>query len=341
MKDIKRRRILVIGSTNIDYVTRTERLPVLGESVTDGVFKQTFGGKGSNQAFAAARSSLPADKGGCGADFMTALGTDASSIELFRLMGESGLGTDLVDRKPDYTTGTALIMIDAQGHNYLSVAPGANYTITAERIRAVKDRIAAAAMVLVQYEIPRDALVEILTIAGRAGVPRVFNFAPARDFSFDASTIPEYLIVNEVEFQQLFGADPERLLPKPASAGPASAGAASASQAQPRTVPAPELLPLAKDFPLVLVTLGAAGVAVFRRGVPGERYAALPAKPVDTTGAGDTFCGAFTVAVSEGKDLAAAIRFGQGAAALSVQVFGALPSVPFRKDIDRYLEEHR
>jgi ribokinase len=249
----------------------------------------------------------------------------------------------LVDRKPDYTTGTALIMIDAQGHNYLSVAPGANYTITAERIRSVKDRIAAAAMVLVQYEIPRDALVEILTIAGKAGVPRVFNFAPARDFSFDAATIPEYLIVNEVEFQQLFGADPEGLLPKPASAGaasanPAKAGPASAGPSQPQPGPSPELLPLAKDFPLVIVTLGAAGVGVFRRGVPGESYAAFPAKPVDTTGAGDTFCGAFTVAISEGKDLSAAIRFGQGAAALSVQVFGALPSVPYRKDIDRFLE---
>ncbi len=302
------RRILVIGSSNVDFVMRLKSLPERGETVTDGEFLQTFGGKGANQAVASARA-------GGSVTFITAVGDDhfgRAMEENFRL---DGICTDHILRDTQHRSGTALVMTDNVGDNYLSVAPGANYSLTASHLDAISDLFEGASLIVLQMEIPPSAVIRALELAHSKGVPTLLNYAPVRDMSVAVSHLIDVLVVNTNEAAALTRLEVETL-------EQAEAAAEVLYSLGPRRV---------------IVTLGKQGVWV-KTSSQGCHFAAYQVTPFDTTAAGDTFCGALAVALVQGAETIEAVRFASAASALSVQRLGAQPSIPRREDIDRFLE---
>jgi len=220
---------------------------------------------------------------------------------------------------PGVPTGAALVLFDTAGRNYLAVAPGANYSLTPEHIAAHADTIRAAAYVVMQREIPVDTTLAALEIARAAHVPVLFNFAPARTRDVPVTGAMTGLIVNENEAAELTGLPVTNC---------AEAEAAADNL-------------LARGSRFVIVTLGADGAWVAEADGARTHLPAFVVKPVDTTAAGDTFCGALAAALMEGKPLADACRFAQAAAALSVTKAGAQSSIPYRADIEGFLLELR
>ena len=304
-----RKQITIIGSTNVDFITRTERLPAMGESVLGGVFLQTFGGKGANQAVAVARA------GGEGI-FVTALGDDLYAPVLCETFTQAGLDTRHILHRAGMSCGTALVMIDREGHNYLSVASGANAALLPEDVDARRDLIAASALLVLQMEIPSASTARAIALAAEEGTPVLLNYAPVFDDTLPLSPAIHVLVVNEVEASALSGMDIISL-------DDARRAAAALRRQGPRAV---------------IITLGADGALL--DGAEGQAHVpAFPITPIDTTGAGDTFCGALAVALVEGQPLATAARFASAAAALSVTRLGAQPSIPWRREIDMKCEE--
>ena len=304
------RPFTIIGSANVDMVMQVNRLPERGETVTDGVFMQTFGGKGANQAVAAARA-------GGDARFVACLGCDAFTPTMVENFRADGLNLDGVRFADDRPSGSALVMIDASGMNYLTVAPGSNAALTPGHIAGEWDRIASSGLILLQMEIPVETNREVLRRAREAGIPVMLNYAPAHSMQRDLLAGLDALIVNENEAAALSGIEfsgsesAERIIRLLAGLGPRR----------------------------VILTLGRAGAMTCEKGIV-DYVSAFPVKAVDTTAAGDTFCGALGVALLEGRTLFEAVRFATAAAAISVTRVGAQPSIPSRVEIDRFIQAH-
>ncbi len=300
--------VTIVGSANVDFIMRVPRLPAVGETVTDGTFKQVFGGKGANSAVAAARAA-----GGRGSvHFVARVGDDAFGPSMRRDFADSGLDIEHVTIDSDTPSGSALVMFDVHGDNYLTVAPGANDRLTPAHVDAAADRIRASRVVLLQMEIPPDTVAAAISAARGGGASVVVNYAPVRGMEVSVDGSIDTLIVNETEAAQLAGreASPEELAADLLGRGPS----------------------------LVIVTLGAKGVLLAdASGV--RRQAGFEVEPVDATAAGDTFCGAFCVARAEGTGVDNAARFAQAAAALCVTGFGAQPSIPARQTILAFLSK--
>ena len=305
------RPIVVIGSSNVDLIMKMDHLPARDETVTNATFMQTFGGKGANQAVAAGRA-------GGNVIFVNCVGDDPYTEEMIAGFEASGVRTDTITHEQDVASGSALIMIGEGGHNYISVAPGANARLTPARVDAVRDVIADASYVLMQYEIPRETIEHALDIADEAHVPVVWNYAPANPFDVANLQKVAIVVVNEPEASALTG------LP----VGDRESARAAALKLQ-------EL-----GAGTAIVTLGEAGSVIASREIEGgvTHVPAFPVEAVDTTAAGDTYCGCLVVALAEGKSLTEAIKFAGAAAALCVQKLGAQPSTPWRADIDAFLE---
>jgi len=306
--------ITVIGSANVDYIMQVDHLPAVGETVTGGTFFQTFGGKGANQAVAAARA-------GGAVTFVAALGRDATAETYFAALKADGMDTSHVTLEPDMAGGAALVMFDGEGDNYITVAPGSNYRVTPERVAAVEDVIAASAWIVLQQEIPAASNRAVLELAARHERPVVFNYAPAHDLTLKPDAAVHTLVVNELEAASLAGEvlDAE------------NGAAAMRMAAQLRD---------SGGHRLVVITLGKSG-AVCADECGTQAVPAFRVTPADTTAAGDTFCGALTVALGEGKQVADAVRFASAAAALSVTKVGAQSSIPLRAEIDAFLASKR
>lgn len=309
-------RIVVVGSTNVDFIMRMQHLPQRGETVTDATFVQTFGGKGANTAVAAARTGPDLTT-----TFITALGDDLYADTLLANFAADGMDIAHVRRIKGMSTGSALVMIDAEGHNYLSVAPGSNYALTPADVDKDAGIIRTAALVVMQMEIPTPTILRTLELCEAGSVPVLFNYAPVRDLSVPITPRITGLVVNETEAGQLTRTTVTDL-----------ASARSAAR---------KLLERGPRF--VVVTLGAAGAFVLGTGVNGTgvdvTVPAFKVKPVDTTAAGDTFCGALAVALVEGRPLPEAVRFASAAAAISVTRLGAQPSVPKRAEVDALITQ--
>jgi ribokinase len=305
----RRPKITVAGSANIDFAMKMAHLPRAGETVTDAVFLQTYGGKGANQAIAAARA---------GGDvwFVACVGRESLADEMVDGFRRDGIHTDFVFREEGCASGTALIMSGEAGQNYLSVAPGANYRLGSPRIDAAAAAFEGSAMVLVQNEIPRATLVRAIAEAAARGVPVMLNLAPVRERDPELLRAAQVLVVNEGEAGLLTGIEPSN----------AEQAAEAADQLR-RMGPA-----------AVVITLGPGGCWVSSHDLRGL-LPAFPVDVVDTTGAGDTFCGALAVSLAEGQPLSGALRFASAAAALSVTVLGAQPSIPGRARIESFLRE--
>jgi ribokinase len=299
--------IVVVGSSNIDLVMKMPRLPRLGETVLDGTFAQVFGGKGANQAVGAARA-------GGRIAFVGCVGDDAYGAQVAENLRRDGIDTRHVFTEAGVASGTALIMVGDEGHNYIAVAPGANARLTPARVDAARDAIAASSCVVTQCETPAETLDHLVDVASSLGKPVILNLAPARAVAETTLARLACLAVNESEAEFLAG--------RPVATDTDLEAVADALRSRgPKTV---------------VLTLGSRGAYVAGEGlralVPG-----FAVRAVDTTAAGDVHCGALAVALVEGRPLAEAVRFANAAAALSVTRLGAQPSAPARQDVEELL----
>lgn len=304
-------RITVIGSANLDLIMQVPRLPGVGETITGGVFSQAYGGKGANQAVAAARA-------GGAVTFVATLGSDATGHQYLTQLQQDGLDTTHVTLEPDQPGGAALIMFDQHGENYLTVAPGANERVTPERVHAAEAVIQSSDWIVLQQEIPAAANQAAIDLAGKHGRPVMLNYAPANDLTLRPGPAVHALVVNETEAALLAGVELE-------------ADDMKACR---------DLAATLRDVGshrFVVITLGKAG-AVFADADGVHQATPFNAEAVDTTAAGDTFCGGLAVALGEGQPLADAVRFASAAAAVSVTRVGAQPSIPTRAEIEARLK---
>ena len=292
-------KVVVVGSLNMDYIAAVEHLPAAGETVPAAGLVRRFGGKGANQAIAAARQGARVGIIGCvGAD-------DAGRAYRQRLRAESidVTGITATDRA---LTGTALIAVDEAAENSIIVAAGANGELKPAAIRTQRQQIASADILLLQLEVPMATVIEAVRVANRANVPVVLNPSPMRDgFPWGKCSL-DTLIVNAGEAQAIFGFRPDNL--------PAGLAKWQRALAQRRI----ERLIITQGARPTLC-LGAAGHL---------KVPTLAVKPVDTVGAGDAFAGAFAARRAGGADLLSAIRYANCAGALATLKPGAQESIP-------------
>ena len=300
--------IVVVGSSNADLVVKAPRLPKPGETVTNGAFFRARGGKGANQAVAAARA-------GGQVTLIASMGLDALGDDAIAGLEAEGIDTAHLRRTADLPSGVALIMVDAAGQNAIAVAEGANSLLSASDVRACEPVIAASAVLVAQLEIPLDAVTEAIAIAHARGRRVILNPAPARELPDELLSRVAVLTPNALETERLTGIAPH---------DQHSLGRAA------------EAL-LARGIGAAAITLGASGVFV---ATPDRRkwIDAWPVVAEDTTGAGDVFTGALAVALADGAPFIEAVRFANAAAAISVTRRGAQPSAPRRPEITDLLE---
>jgi len=301
-------KIVVIGSANVDFTMKMGHLPRLGESVPNARFMQTFGGKGANQAVAVALAGAEAHFVGC-------VGEDSYGTQMITNLKQAGVRTEYTFVEASVPSGAALIMVDAAGGNYLSVAPGANHRLSRAHLDRARGLISQAEMVMLQYEILPEALAYAIELAASAGVSVMLNLAPAGPVAAQVLRKVSYLVVNEVEAEFLCGFQ-------------VACGETAIRAAQVLRWLGP---------PVVVITLGAAG-AVVALSNQVQAFPAFQVQAEDTTAAGDVFCGAFAAALVGGKTMPEAIRFANAAAAIAVTRLGAQPSIPTRQEIDNFLQ---
>jgi ribokinase len=298
--------ILVVGSSNTDMMVKADRLPAPGETVLGGAFLMAAGGKGANQAVAAAR---------LGADvvFVAKVGKDVFGQQAVDSFEREGIDTSYMVTDAFHPSGVALITVDAHGENCIVVASGANANLLRVDLVAAEEKIKNAALVLMQLEIPLETVEYVAGTAAVHGIPVVLNPAPAcalPDALFRGLAI---LTPNQKEAEMLSGV---AIVDK---AGAERAAAVLAG----------------KGVKTVIITLGVDGALVHDGGE--FLWVAAPAvTAVDTTAAGDVFCGALAVALSERRSMHEAVGFACAAAALSVTKMGAQTSAPFRNEVDQF-----
>lgn len=295
------KKIVVLGSTNTDMVISGARIPVPGETVSGGTFMMNPGGKGANQAVAVAR--LAAKKGICA--FIAKTGDDLFGRDTAMRMKKDGIDARLVIDKKN-PSGTALILVDKKGQNCISVALGANGTLGPKDVKPFKLLIEGASALLMQLETPLETVMYAAEMAKAAGVPVVLNPAPARKLPAKLYKALSWITPNETEAELLTGV----------KVVDAASAVKAAAVFQRRGVKG------------VVITMGSKGCWC-----EGVMYPCVKVKAVDTVAAGDTFNGAFTVALAEGRPVAEAVAFAQKAAAISVTRPGAQASVPYRREI--------
>lgn len=296
--------VVVVGSINMDFVAFAARLPGRGETVTGNSFTASPGGKGANQAVAAARLGARTALLGC-------VGGDAIGSTLRASLEANGVGCAAIKVVEDSASGVAMIVVDGTGANMIVVAPGGNWLLTGADIVAHENLIGQARIVALQLEIPLDVTVLAAQTARRLGKTVVLNPAPAQPLPETLLRSIDYLVPNETEATELTGI--------------AVSDVESAAQA----AMALRQLGAAR----VIVTLGERGViAVTETGT--VHYPAHAAQAIDTTGAGDTFIGGLCCGLASGLELPSAIALGQAAAAISVTRPGAQQSIPYRIEVE-------
>ena len=288
--------VCVIGSANLDLVATTQRLPQPGETVLGDTYREHAGGKGLNQAVAAARA-------GARTAFCAAVGDDDAARQLLEVMRSDGIDERGVQRLEGVPTGRALIGVSADGENSIIVVPGANASLDSGHVATA----GTARVVLAQLEVPLATVQAGLAAARGAGAVTILNPAPAPATALSAELVAlcDVIIPNEHEVEILGGV--EQLFALGAKA--------------------------------VVVTLGGRGAKLCRPDEADVHVPAFPVTPVDTTGAGDAFCGAFAAAVAAGSSMPDALRFAAAAGALATTRSGAVPSIARRAEIEALLSD--
>ena len=308
-------RVFVLGSFVADVAFRMSRLPAWGETLMGDTFALGPGGKGSNQAVAAAKAVGGA---GMAVQFLSKVGDDAFGQLARATWAAAGVDASLV-KNCDSATGAAAILIDsAKGENAIVVVPGACFTLTSAEVDEAGDAIRSASVFLTQLELALDTVERGLQLAHEAGVPTILNPAPAPEKPLPDAllALSDYLIPNETEAALLTGLPVETVeQAKIAAAALQARGARN-----------------------VILTLGAKGALVVTEDGTATVVPSFSVGPVvETTGAGDAFCGGFATALAEGQSLLEAVRFGCATAGISVTRKGTAPSMPSRAEIDAVL----
>jgi len=296
--------ITVVGSINLDLIADVERLPAPGETVPGSTFRTAPGGKGANQALAAARAGSPVRMIG-------AVGKDPFATEALQLLREGKVDIAGV-RETHASTGVALIFVDGRGENVIVVVPGANGTVLPGDLARLEP--AKGEIVLLQQEIPAATIEAAIDAASASGAVSILNTAPFRPETAPLLARADYIVANETEFDLYAEA-----LSLPA--GGREDRMLGLAQSTGRTV---------------IVTLGGDGV-VAASGGGIVRADAVPVTPVDTVGAGDTFCGYFAAALAAGLTLQDALRRAAAAGSLACLTAGAQPAIPLAKDVEAAL----
>lgn len=290
--------VFVMGSINQDFVLKVERRPKPGETVTDAVLSTHNGGKGANQAAAAALL-------GASVVLLGRVGDDGFGGTLVRALEEKGVETALIEESPGSSTGTAFITVTDDGENAITVAPGANRRLTPEDVDAARGAIGEAAVLVAQMEVPRETVARAVEVAGEVGTRVVLNLAPPFEIPRTVLEGLDVLVVNEHEAAFLLGEGVEGV-----------EGALAAAQRLVLLGPAS-----------AVVTVGADG-AVFAGGEEAGHVPAPGVEVVDTTGAGDAFVGALAVRISRGDTLEEAAAYAARAGAAAVTREGAQGALP-------------
>ncbi|MBC9932069.1 ribokinase [Chitinophaga qingshengii] len=298
--DIK--RIVVVGSTNMDMVVKTSHIPVPGETVLGGSFFMNPGGKGANQAVAVARL-------GGNVIFISKVGNDVFGKQSAQLFEEEGINTYHVLSDAEMPSGVALITVDDAGENSIVVASGANGNLFPDDLKDALPEIAAAGILLMQLEIPMETVQFVAQYAAEKGVRVILNPAPANTLGPELLRCVNIITPNKKEAEMLSGIKVNNL--------DSAKKAAKAICSQ--------------GVNTVVVTMGPLGAVICQEG----KIQVVPApqvEAVDSTAAGDVFNGALAVALSEGKDIPDAVTFACKAAAISVTRLGAQSSIPYRNE---------
>jgi len=306
-------KVVVVGSANIDLVVRAPHIPVVGETVLGGDLLMVPGGKGANQAVAAAKVGADAE-----VLFVAKLGTDSFGDQLYQSLHQQGVQTKYLYRVQQSPSGVALIVVDEQGNNSIVVAGGANRLLGPEDLEPVREDIASAGAVVTQLEIPLETVVAAAETAQACGVPFILDPAPARPLPDSLLSKVDVLTPNQTEVQMLTGCEVTDV---------DSARKAAA-------------LLLERGLKAVVLTMGAEGF-LLARADQCRFVQACQVQAVDSTAAGDAFTGALAVGIAEGKDLADAAEFANYVAALSVTKMGAQPSMPTRRQVEEFVQSQK
>lgn len=298
--DIK--KIVVVGSTNMDMVVKTSHIPVPGETVLGGSFLMNPGGKGANQAVTVAR---------LGGDviFISKVGNDVFGKQSSQLFDEEGINTYHVLSDSEMPSGVALITVDQSGENSIVVASGANGNLFPDDLKDALEEIAAAGFLLMQLEIPMETVHFVAKYAAGKGVRVILNPAPANTLSAELLSYIDIITPNKKEAEMLSGVKVNNI---------------ETAKKAAKTI-------YGMGVKNVVVTMGALGAVICQEG----KTAVIPAvkvEAIDTTAAGDVFNGALAVALSEGKNITEAVTFASKAAAISVTRMGAQSSIPHRNE---------
>ena len=303
--------VVVIGSSNTDMVIRTEKAPVGGETVLGCGFLVVPGGKGANQAVAAARA-------GARVIFISKLGSDIFGDRALANFKKAGLDTRFVSRDKKEPSGVAIITVDKNAQNSIVVALGANSKLFPGDIKKAKEEIKAAACVVLQQEMPEKTVAYSIELALKLNVPVIFNPAPARKLPGALLKNIYLLNPNETEAEILTGIK--------------ITDTASVRRAAAKLK--------ASGVKNVIITMGKKGVFAAGKGFE-MRFPAFKVKALDTTAAGDAFTGGFACALAEEKDFCECVKFGSAVAALAVTKMGAQSSLPARTEINQFLSRQK
>ncbi|MBJ6360641.1 ribokinase [Paenibacillus sp. GCM10012307] len=300
---MRKAKITVIGSLNIDMVTETPYMPDQGETIIGTAFSSFTGGKGANQAVACARLGAEVVMIGC-------VGQDNMASQLMDALGKEGIVTDYVKSVPHQPTGIAAITV-CDKDNRIIVIPGANHCLEPEDVQALESVIAASDMMLIQQEIPFRTVEAAIRLASSLNVRVILNPAPAVKLSPELLEMVAVITPNETELAIVLGLDEN-------------------------SVRGPEEM-IARYSRQIVMTHGKDGAFYKHAGGEISHEPGRKVEVADTTGAGDTFNGALAVMLSEGKTLGEAVRFAVGASALSVTKLGATSGMPLRSEVEKFI----
>ena len=302
-------KIVVVGSSNMDLVVKTPRIPLPGETILGGDFLMTPGGKGANQAVAAAKL-------GAGVYFVAKLGKDIFGEQSLANFTKESIRTEYVTQTGDASSGVALITVDRSGENVIVVAPGANGTLSPEDVEKAQPAITSSGAVVAQLEVPLETVECAARLAHRSGVPFILDPAPARALGPELLERVDVLTPNETEARILTGID--------------------VTDEDSARLAAEKLLTC--GVKAVVLTMGTKGFLLCEAGKL-EFILAITIQAVDTTAAGDAFTGALAVGLAQGKTLRDAAVFANHVAALSVMTMGAQSSMPSAERVESFIQQ--
>lgn len=304
---MKAGKLVVLGSINADHILNLSQFPRPGETVIGKQYGVAFGGKGANQAVAAGRS-------GADTAFIACVGADDIGERIRQQLMKDQVDVSAVEAVPGLTTGVALIFVNGDAENMIGIHAGANAAVTPDYLKRYQQKIIDASALLMQLESPLETVIAAARLAHDNDTQVILNPAPACPLPDELLALVDMITPNETEAQILTGVTVKT-----------ETDAQQAAQ-----------ILHEKGIPTVLITLGSRGVWLSEQG-KGQRIPGFRVNAVDTIAAGDTFNGALVTALLESQPMDAAVKFAHAAAAIAVTRHGAQPSVPWREEIDAFL----